>query len=121
MTEQEYIANIAARFPKCVTASGLAIPDRLAARENAAAKIKWYRTGPAGVRESAERVHQRRLGWATILARISPVTSVAAADALGVPTKSISDRMDALEQSGFAKRISRSPLVWEVRIQEAAE
>ena len=122
MNQQEYLTRLAARFPGCVTAEGLARPDKLAARENAACRRSWERSMPTFAGVKPAEVRARRLMWATVLARISPVTSFTAADALGVPYKSISGRMDALEQAGFAVRIPGvKPITWRITLPEAAE
>lgn len=122
MTQQEYINRLAARFPECVTKDGLARPDKLAARENAARKRICERTLPTGASTNAEAVKARRMGWATILARLSPVDSFTAADALGIPHKGIGSRMEALEGVGLAERINgKRPITWRITLPEAAE
>jgi hypothetical protein len=121
MTQQEYIATLAARFPECVTKDGLARPDKLAERENAARRRHTERTLQTGASTNAAEVKARRLAWATILARISPVDSVEAADALGIQRKGIGSRMEVLERIGLAERIPGArPITWKITLPELA-
>lgn len=67
-TLAEYLANIASRFPECVTASGAANPAALAKRENRAMRFSAGRqedraTSTASSPASSERVQAQRAAW----------------------------------------------------------
>jgi len=119
MTDIEYAASVASRYPDCFTESGLAIPSRLATMESSIARTNWTRAAPAKPSSQTQaEVYARRLSWATILARISPVTRIDAAEALGVVDGG--DRMNVLEQAGLAARIPGvKPIRWEITLPEA--
>lgn len=118
MTDIEYAANVAARFPDCFTKSGLAIYSRLATMESRIARANWTRAAPAKPSSQTQaEVYARRLSWATILARISPVSRIDAAEALGVVDGG--DRMNVLEQAGLAARIPGvKPIKWTITLPE---
>lgn len=129
MTEAEYIANIAARFPKCVNASGLAIPFELAKRENRAMLSRIGAQRPAREVSDEARANladlRRRDGLSTtsvmLAALTEPMTRADLSRKTGIPETTLTHALlRAREQRLVDKVTLKRMAIWHRR-QEAAE
>lgn len=132
-TPEETIAAIRARFPHCFTESGLAIPSRLADRENRRMRNASGAQPKPTVAETVSttsRYDKMRATWQaksigmmeeTFAAVIGDVTSGDVALKLGTTVHAAHERLRRLEAAGqIVQRKVKGMSVWQRR-QEAAE
>lgn len=129
MTEQEYAANVARRFPKCVTKSGLAIPSELACREN---RAMLARAGNPVLQqklsqEKREHLAELRRGEGVsttsimLAAMTEPMTRADLSRKTGLPESTLTHALlRARDQKLVDKVTVKRTAIWH-RAQEAAE
>lgn len=136
MTEAEYIENVRARFPKCFTASGLAIVEKLAAMENRKMRKamglpgdgKMQATGSqvvtAAMRQklSEAAIRKAQMRMEALLSNLTRAKSVETiCEETGWNKMTVRRALNRAQLEGRAVMVSRKPFqIWQRR-QEAAE
>jgi hypothetical protein len=119
MTEAEYLENICSRFGK--PPAGMSLTEWLARKENAAAKKNWGSVPSAKPSPSVVETERRRIEWAAIIAKASPVARIEAAAIWGIPSPAADSRLQSLESGGLAVRVpGAKPIQWEIRPEASA-
>ena len=119
MTEAEYLENIRRRFGK--PPAGMSLLHWLARKENAAAKKNWGSTQNGKASPSIVETQKRRIAWAAIIAKASPVARIEAAAIWGIPSPAADSRLQSLESGGLAVRVpGAKPIQWEIRPEASA-
>jgi hypothetical protein len=134
-TLQDYLANIAARFPECVTRSGKPNLEALARRENRSmrhamgistmARRQWDKTGhseEALAKIAAAANRRGEISTSRVVEALTqPMTLADISRASGLPETTAKKALErALDANRVIKRKLKSMTIWERR-QEAAE